>query len=338
MAAHADDAPAVHHENGVRGHDRRHALGDDDGRGLTVAGAQGMAQLPVGAEVEGGGAVVQQQDAGIARQRPADEHPLLLAAGEVAALHVQRESEAALLVVDEAGLGALDGLQHAFFGHVAAEADVLPDGVGHQEVVLEHHAEAAVQLVLGEGGNGPAVQQDVALVGVVLAHQQRQQRRLARARGPDDAQRLPVPDGEGQVRHVGRGLIIGEGHALKGDVGGFVLRGRVGLREILGHQQNGLDAAGGGGALGVHDEQARDHQQSVEDDGEVAQERHDGARQRQSGRHPVRAHQHHGGEAHVEHEVGQRAHHGHGQVGGALGVGKVLVDLAEGVPLMLRPG
>ena len=88
------------------------------------------------------------------------------------------------------GLGAAGGLLDGLPGQAPAEVDVLINGAGEDHVVLEHHPELGVELLGGDGGDGPAADEDAAAVGVVQPHEQGHEGGLAAARGPDDAQGL----------------------------------------------------------------------------------------------------------------------------------------------------
>ena len=110
------------------------------------------------------------------------------------------------------------------------------------------------------------------------------------------------------------------------------------LGEILGQGHDVRNAPGAGAALRVHDEQPGHHEHCVEDDGEVAQEGHNGAGKCHILLHTPRAHQHHGGQTGIEHKVDDGADGGHGQVGSALALGQILIHLGEGLLLHVRAG
>ena len=106
-----------------------------------------------------------------------------------------------------------------------------------------------MQLILGEGGNGLAVEQNLALIRVILAHQQGKQRALAGAGGANDTQRLPLSDVEGDIGQVIVILVVGkadmaEAHVSLVGLGCCILPG-----EILRHQQNFLNTPCAGRAL-----------------------------------------------------------------------------------------
>ncbi len=84
MGAEAGHAPVVEHEDEVGAADGRDALGDDDAGGVRERG-EGAAQRGVRGEVEGGGAVVKQEQLGFAHEGAGDGEALALAAGEVPA-------------------------------------------------------------------------------------------------------------------------------------------------------------------------------------------------------------------------------------------------------------
>ena len=82
---------------------------------------------------------------------------------------------------------------------VGAEADVLLDRAGEQERILQHDAEAAAQIVEIHVADVDAVDADRALLHVVEAQQQRDDRGLAGAGVADDGDGLAGFDGEGDV-------------------------------------------------------------------------------------------------------------------------------------------
>ena len=86
----------------------------------------------------------------------------------------------------------------------AAERDVLADRGGEQEALLRHDAELAAQRAHLHVAQVVAVDADRALAGVVEARQQLDERRLARARVPDERDGLPGGDRRGRCRAAPR--------------------------------------------------------------------------------------------------------------------------------------
>jgi hypothetical protein len=163
----------------VRGHEHSGAEGVDLDEELD--------DLPARHRVEVPGWLVGDEQRRVVHQRPGDRRPLLLSAGELA-----REMPAVLVQPNE-----VEELRHASpdlaprrTGDLQGEGHVLPDGLVRKEPeVLEDGADAAPELrhlatpeprdVTPGDGHPPGGWQDVA-------DEEAQERRLPRARGPDE--------------------------------------------------------------------------------------------------------------------------------------------------------
>ena len=97
VRAGACNAAVVQHENAIRIADGSSSLRDKKDGGAVGKVAEGAAQRRVGGKIEGGGAVIEDQDARAAHQCAGNREALPLAAGEVAAALLQGKVEAALL-------------------------------------------------------------------------------------------------------------------------------------------------------------------------------------------------------------------------------------------------
>ena len=85
MRADPDRATLVEHDDAVRVLHRADPLCDDQARRARKVGFEALSQRRVGAVVEGGERVVEDQDLRLSRERPRDRQPLLLPAGQVCA-------------------------------------------------------------------------------------------------------------------------------------------------------------------------------------------------------------------------------------------------------------
>jgi hypothetical protein len=85
VAAQANHAAVVEHDDLVGMHDRADSLGHDDHPRVTRRGLQGRPQPRVGGRVQRGEAVVEQLQPGLSHQGPRDRQPLPLPAGDVRA-------------------------------------------------------------------------------------------------------------------------------------------------------------------------------------------------------------------------------------------------------------
>ena len=91
------------HEVGEVGGDAVQVVGrEHDGEAVGVEVGEEVQDLVAGAHVDAGRGLVEQQHSGLAEQRPGDEHPLLLAAGELADVAIAEAADAELVehVVD----------------------------------------------------------------------------------------------------------------------------------------------------------------------------------------------------------------------------------------------
>ena len=116
-------------------------------------------------------------------------------------------------------------------------ADVIADRAVQQARVLCHHGDDVAQAVLRDRADVLPVDGDPTALDVEEAQQQVDQRRLARARVPDQPDFLTRPDRQVQVLHHCFGLAVVEGHALERDgaLGNVQIR-RAGLvDDFVGH-------------------------------------------------------------------------------------------------------
>ena len=179
----------VHHENEVGILHGRDALGDDDLRRLGDIGAEALADQRVGARVDRGGRVVEDQNLRLFEKRPGDAETLLLSAGDV---------RAALLDIGviPVGEGADEfvrlrepaRLDHLVVGGVfVAPAQVILDRAGKQHILLQHDADRAAQRLKVVFAHISAADLDAALAHIVKARDELHEGRLARARTAEDA-------------------------------------------------------------------------------------------------------------------------------------------------------
>ena len=98
-----------------------------------------------------------------------------------------------------------------------AQPDVAGDRPGEQEHVLQHEAEEPAQLRQRHLADVHAVDQDAAARHVVEPQQQADDRRLARAGGPDDADALPRLDRRTTRRAAPSPRPVREPHVLELD-------------------------------------------------------------------------------------------------------------------------
>ena len=316
MRALRNGAPLVQHDDFCHVRDGRHARRDHDGRGVSMSGAQRHAQVCVGAVVECAGRVVQQQNFRVAGQRAGDQQALPLSAGQVRALRVQVRVQSVRQLQQIRRLRVVNRPVYALLGNLASQHDVLVRGVGVHHVGLERNAEHAVQRLGGNLLDVHAVDQNFALVHVVEAHQQKQNRALAGAGRADQTQRFAALQPEADVRKRGLALVVGEGDVSELDMIralGRVAGGQHG--EILRRGQHLFDAVRRSAGAGHNHKNARQPQHAVGNDGEIVQKRHDLARLRQSPLHAVCAHDQHDDQTQIQKQRGERRRKAHHRVG-----------------------
>ena len=91
------------------------------------------------------------------------------------------------------------------FNPVRAQANVIGNGAGEQERVLQHHAITPPQSVQVHVANIDAVNADGALLHVIKTQQQRDDGGLSRAGVANDGNRLAGLDGE---RHIAQHPVV----------------------------------------------------------------------------------------------------------------------------------
>ena len=150
------------------------------------------------------GRFVQQQRAGVRRERAGDAGALLLAAGEFVRV-ARQELRAEPDIVEQGG----HAVAQRAAGQAAHEAERLGHGRGDGAArvqrgvrVLEHHLDLAAQVAqpaFGEAGDGRPVEQDLAAGGGDQAQQQPEHGGFPRAGFADHAEGLAGAEGEGHM-------------------------------------------------------------------------------------------------------------------------------------------
>ena len=260
MGAVGHQAALVDEEHPVGELDGGHAVGHDHRRRVEGVAKAGQ-DLGLHERVHGGRGVIEHEHARPADERPSERDPLALTARE---RHTPLAGDGveALREGEHERLGPSDpGRRRDVLGGVGlAHGDVLDDGVGEEERLLEHHADRGAQLGGLDVVGVDTADADRAGGRVGEADEQVAQRALARAGGPDDGHDLAGRHREGEVgqhRHVG---LVGEADALeldrqgtRGQRGADVGLGRPGLGE------HGVDAGDGDdGARHLLEEEADD--------------------------------------------------------------------------------
>ena len=181
---------------------------DEAGAALHHPG-KGCLDTHLGAGVDGGGGLVQNQHRGQTEHHAGDAEQLLLALADVAAVlgddGVVALGQARDEVVDVGLAGRVLDLGVARAG--AAVGDVVAQGAVEQVDVLLHQADGAAQALLRHVTHVLAVDADGAARHVVEARQQRASGGLAATRGTNQRDGLAGTDGE--VHMVDHGALRG---------------------------------------------------------------------------------------------------------------------------------
>ena len=147
MGPRLDELPAVEDEDAVGVHHGVEAVGDGDDRAILPDALERAVEGRLGRRVERARRLVEQEQLGVAHQRPGDAHALALAAREpppaLAHERLVALGERQDPLVDLRGLRG--GFDFGVGGIEAAVADVLADREVEEEAVLQHHAHLRAQ-------------------------------------------------------------------------------------------------------------------------------------------------------------------------------------------------
>ena len=239
--------------------DGRAPVGDHDRRPARHQPAQRGVDLRLHRWIHRRGGVVEDEDAGVGEQRPGQRDPLALPAGEGEAPLPHHGAVPVGQRFDESvGLRRPGRGPDLLVGGVGdAVGDVVADGGGEQEGVLEDDADAAAQVGQAQAPDVPAVQAHLPGVDVVEAGQQQGERRLPRSARPDQGDALAGPDPEREAVEERSRAGVAEAHVGEIDVAGHLAHrfcvGRVG--HVGAGVEQGEDAhrPGPGDLPGGHD-------------------------------------------------------------------------------------
>ncbi len=174
----------------------------------------------LGAGVDGGGGLVQDQHRRVGHGRPGDGQQLPLALGQVGAVAGEHGVVPIGQAADEAvGVGQLGGGDALLVGGVqVAVADVLHHRAGEQVGVLEDDAQAAAQVGLLDLVDVDAVVADLAVGDVIEAVDEVGDGGLARAGGAHKGDLLARLGPQADVVEDQLVLVIAEVHVVKDHV------------------------------------------------------------------------------------------------------------------------
>lgn len=188
-----DDIAVLHDENAVGVADRGKAVRYDKARASLHHTGESVLNFQLGARVNGGRRLVEDQHRRQTEHNAGDAEELLLPLRKLVAVFGKQRVIALREPLDEAvgvrGLGSGDNLLVGRIG--LAHNDVFADGALHKPCFLKHHSVILPQAGAGHLPNVAPVHGDAAAGRIVKAHQQVDERRLAAAGGANNGD--PVP-------------------------------------------------------------------------------------------------------------------------------------------------
>src|ERR1700721_106866 len=173
----------VHDEDGVRLLNGGEAMGDKDRGGASDHAGQRKPNAKFSVGIDRRGSLIENEDAGVVRKGAGEADELFLTSGERSPALANRLGELEWKRADKVAHVDLIGstLQALIRNPLRAEANVVRDGAGEEERILQYDTEAVakdLQVVLA---HVHAVNQDAAALNVIEAHHQAGNGCLARA-------------------------------------------------------------------------------------------------------------------------------------------------------------
>ena len=216
VAALLDDVAVLHHQDGVGVADRGQAVGDDEARAALAQRVHRLLDQQLRAGIHRAGGLIEDEHCRVGHEGPRDREQLALSGGDVRGVLLQNRVVALRQglddVVDEAR--PRGGLDLLITGPGPPVADVLADRAREQPRVLQDHAGPATHVVTRHRGDIAPVDEDASPIELVEAHEQVDQRGLARPRGPHDRNRVPGVHPQRQIPDELDLRVVGEAHML----------------------------------------------------------------------------------------------------------------------------
>ena len=279
-------------------------------------GADGLAQARIRRVVQRGGAVVQDENFGVAHERTGNGQALALAAGKVLAALRDLGVQTALAGRDKfRRLRGLErDLQLGIRCVLLAPAEILRDGPGKQDGLLRHDADLAAQLPGRIVAYIDAVDKDAPARRVIETGDEIDERGLSGARAADDTDGLPAPHAEAQAgQRLRARAAIAQRDIFEHDCvlcSGIILSGLARERHTRILVKHAFDAAGAGSRLRDRNDQVRELDELDQDLGHVIDERHDLSLRQRAALDLPRARPDQGDDRAVDEDVGQGVHQG----------------------------
>ena len=187
VAAALNDAALLQNHDAVCIADGRQAVGNDKAGAAIHQAVHAPLDQRLGAGINGGGRLVQDQHRGIGNRGAGNGQQLALPLRQVCTVVGQHGVVAIGQTLDKAiGIGQLCGGNALLIGGIqAAVADVLHDRAGEQVGILQNDAQRAAQVVLFDLADVDAIIPDLAVCDIVEAVDQVGDGRFAGTGGAD---------------------------------------------------------------------------------------------------------------------------------------------------------
>ena len=207
---------AAHHQDEVGVFDGGQAVRHHKAGFIAHQAAHGLLNLHLGAGIDVAGGLVQDQHVRVDQHGAGDGHQLLLPLGDVGAVvgdhRVVALRQAHDVVVNLGRLGRLDDLLAGGVG--AGVGDIFVNGAREQPGILQHHGVRAAQALAGDVADIVIIHGDLAVVDIIEAHQQVDQRGFARARGAHDGNQVAAAGVQVQVLKDQPPRLVAKAHVL----------------------------------------------------------------------------------------------------------------------------
>ena len=211
------DISLIHNKDEVRITDGRQTVGNDEAGPSFHQAIHCFLNHNLSSGIHGAGGFIQNKDLRIRQNRPRYGKQLLLPLGYITGLLVEHH----LVSVGKGGdevvhMGGLCCLDYLLIGCVQlAVTDIIHDGSVKQPGILENHSKHPAQITAVKILNIMAVDQNLAVVDIIEAHQQLDHSSLAGASGSDNGNFLPLGNLCAEIINNSFFRLIAEMHMIK---------------------------------------------------------------------------------------------------------------------------
>ena len=221
MRSVADAFSVVEHEDIRHIHHGAHPLGNHHQRGVRIVLCDRTAHCGIRFVVQRRRTVVKNQDLRFCGERARNENPLFLTARKIGAADRRLIVETFIQRFNELiRHRALYRSRNFFRIHVPAEADVFPQAVLEDHVILKHGPKLTAQFLPAIGRYRTAVYEDLSAVCVIEAHHQIDDCCLARTSRTDNAEAFTLLQHKADIL---QGIFSGFSRKVFGIVAAFAI-------------------------------------------------------------------------------------------------------------------